>query len=76
MEQRVVNMVLQAKGLRDDPIHLAEVSSLGSGMESVMSDLEDPLHDESILQQLFYSQVVSIASTVHFKSAMKFAKQF
>ena len=30
-----------------------------SPMESMVSDLEDPLHDNSLLQQLFYNRIVS-----------------
>ena len=30
-----------------------------SPMGSMMSDLEDPLHDTSLLQQLFYNRIVS-----------------
>nr|CAB3226785.1 C2 domain-containing protein 3 [Phallusia mammillata] len=56
-EMRLVDMVLQAKGINDDLSNLAEVSSLHSGMGSIVSDIEDPLHDESILQHLFYNNM-------------------
>ncbi|XP_076810068.1 C2 domain-containing protein 3-like isoform X2 [Clavelina lepadiformis] len=54
-ELRIVDMVLRAKGIKpDDSFYSANMSDVSSPPASMVSDLDDPLHDQSILQHLFY----------------------
>nr|XP_018673314.1 C2 domain-containing protein 3 isoform X1 [Ciona intestinalis] len=55
---RIVDMVLGAKGLQHDISMFSDMSSFGSTRASMVSELEDPLHDVSILNHLFYNNTV------------------
>lgn len=58
MDDRILDMVFKAKGFKNIDFASPDVSSMSSPQCSLVSDLDDPLHDESILQHLFYNQEV------------------
>uniref|UniRef100_F7AQD6 C2 domain-containing protein n=1 Tax=Ciona intestinalis TaxID=7719 RepID=F7AQD6_CIOIN len=61
---RIVDMVLGAKGLQHDISMFSDMSSFGSTRASMVSELEDPLHDVSILNHLFYNNTKNSAATL------------
>ena len=69
-------MLFKGSGVRTTDIHTPDMSTVSTPPYSMVSDSDDPLHDESILQQLFYSNTLNLVSVSFCKIIVFWARFF